>query len=37
MLFFEDRVKLYRNDLKGNKYYFELAGSRFKLLRVNLQ
>ena len=35
------RVKLYRNDLKGNKNYFELAGGSsylgFKLLRVKLQ
>ena len=35
------RVKLYRNDPKGNKNYFELAGGSsyrwFKLLRVKLQ
>ena len=35
------RVTLYRNDLKGNKNYFELAGGScnqgFKLLRVKLQ
>ena len=33
------KVKLYRNDLKGNKNYFELAGSYrgFELLRVKLQ
>ena len=35
------RVKLYRNDLKGNRNYFELVGSSsyqgFELLRVKLQ
>ena len=35
------RVKLYRNDLRGNKNYFELAGDSsyrgFKLPRVKLQ
>ena len=35
------KVKLYRNDLKGHKNYFELAGSSsyrgFELLRVKLQ
>ena len=35
------KVKLYRNDLKGNKNYFELVGSSsyrgFELLRVKLQ
>ena len=35
------RVKLYRNDLKGNKNYFELAGVSsyrgFELPRVKLQ
>ena len=35
------RVKLYRNNLKGNKNYFELAGVSsyrgFELLRVRLQ
>ena len=34
-------VKLYRNDLKGNKNYFELAGGSsyrgFELPRVKLQ
>ena len=34
-------VKLYRNDLRGNKNYFELAGSSsyrgFELLRARLQ
>ena len=34
------RVNLYRNDLKGNKNYFELAGGLsywgFELLRVKL-
>ena len=35
------RVKLYRNELKGNKNYFELAGGSsyrgFELPRVKLQ
>ena len=35
------RVKLYTNNLKGNKNYFELAGGSsyrgFELLRVRLQ
>ena len=35
------RVKLYRNDLKGNKNYFELTGGLsyqgFELTRVKLQ
>ena len=35
------RVKLYRNDLKGNKNYFELAGGSSyrgcELPRVNVQ
>ena len=35
------RVKLYRNDLKGNKKYFELAGGSnypgFELSKVKLQ
>ena len=35
------RVKLYRNDLKGNKGYFDVAGGssygEFKLPRVKLQ
>ena len=35
------RVKLYRNDMRGNKNYFELAGGSsyrgFELPRVNLQ
>ena len=35
------RVKLYRNELKGNKNYFELAGGAsyqgFELRRVKLQ